>query len=194
MSQDPELQTISIETDTIASSENNNSSEMEEIVITSSQLSENNDNAGSESPPPSTEKPKKIRLKKDGTPDRRHLHLKSWKPGQSGNPKGKPKGTKNRTTLLKQVVLANAETLVLSEFEEIVKATLELAKQGDSTCLKIIWDRIIPSKRAIDEKEGKDDSLNISITIEGMEVKNVGGEPLDAEFTEVKDDDTTNSK
>ena len=167
---------------------------MEEIVITS-QLSENNDNAGSESPPPSTEKPKRnIRTKKDGTPDRRHLHLKSWKPGQSGNPKGKPKGTKNRTTLLKQVVLANAETLVLSEFEEIVKATLELAKQGDSTCLKIIWDRIIPSKRAIDEKEGKDDSLNISITIEGMEVKNVGGEPLDAEFTEVKDDDTTNSK
>jgi hypothetical protein len=172
----------------------NNSSGMEEIVITSP-LSGNNDNVGSESQPPSTEEPKKrnIRTKKDGTPDRRHLHLKSWKPGQSGNPKGKPKGTKNRTTLLKQVVLANAETLVLSEFEEIVKATLELAKQGDSTCLKIIWDRIIPSKRAIDEKEGKDDSLNISITIEGMEVKNVGGEPLDAEFTEV-DNDTPNSK
>ena len=86
------------------------------------------------------------------------------------NPLGKPKGTKNAHTLLKEAILQNAEEKVLQEFMTIVDTTVKLANQGDSTCLKILWDRIIPSKREVADK---DDKLNVVINISGMETKGV---------------------
>lgn len=115
-----------------------------------------------------------------------------WKKGKSGNPAGRPKGSKNQLTLLKEAVLHNAEEMVLSNFTDVVEATIELAKQGDATALKILWDRIIPAKRTVEDKPDGEDKLNISINITGMEVTEVGGEKIDtnvveAEFTEVED-------
>ena len=186
MSQDQEFQTISIETTT------NESLEEQQDVSPETETCPNVKNL-SVLDADGTEKP--VKRKADGTIDRRIFNkgnnlAPQWKKGHSGNPKGRPKGGKNRLTLLREAVKHNAETLVLEEFEKVVKATLDLAKEGDSTALKIVWDRIMPSKRAIEEKtDGKDDKLNISITIEGMEVKSVGGEPLDGEFTEIEDND-----
>ena len=34
----------------------------------------------------------------------REQNLKSWTKGQSGNPKGKPKGAKNRSTIIKEIL------------------------------------------------------------------------------------------
>lgn len=117
-----------------------------------------------------------------------------FKPGQSGNPNGRPKGSKNKLTLLREAVLESAEDIVLSNFEDIVRSTVELAKQGDATALKIVWDRIIPSKRAIEDKKEGSDKLNITINVEAMSVREIGGEPVktkvvDGEFTEVVDGD-----
>ena len=92
------------------------------------------------------------------------------KKGEVRNPLGKPKGTKNAHTLLKEAILQNAEEKVLQEFMTIVDTTVKLANQGDSTCLKILWDRIIPSKREVADK---DDKLNVVINISGMETKGV---------------------
>ena len=92
------------------------------------------------------------------------------KKGEVRNPLGKPKGTKNAHTLLKEAILQNAEEKVLQEFMTIVDTTVKLANQGDSTCLKILWDRIIPSKREVVDK---DDKLNVVINISGMETKGV---------------------
>ena len=99
-----------------------------------------------------------------------------WKPGQSGNPNGRPKGSNNKLTLLREAVLANAEHIVLENWEDLVQTTVALAKAGDSTALKILWDRVIPAKRAIEEKS-KEDKLNITINVNGMEV----GEIFDAD-------------
>jgi len=112
-----------------------------------------------------------------------------WKPGQSGNPNGRPKGSKNKLTILREAVLQKAETMVLNEWEDLVRTTIALAKQGDSTCIKILWDRVIPAKRAVEEKDGKEDKLNINITVQGMEVKSVFGdrtEVIEADYEEVE--------
>ena len=108
---------------------------------------------------------------------------------------GRPKGAKGKLTLLREAVLAKAEEMVLSDWEDVVKQTLELAKAGDSTALKILWDRVIPSKRAVEEGKGKEDKLNITINVEGMAVKAVMDEPLssnedliEAEYTDIEDD------
>jgi hypothetical protein len=101
-----------------------------------------------------------------------------WKKGQSGNPKGRPKGSKNQLTLLREAVLHNAEEMVLENWEELVAMTIEMAKMGDTTALKILWDRIIPSKRAVDDRV-VDNKPQIVIQVNKMdelEVSEIFGE------------------
>lgn len=129
---------------------------------------------------------------KESSESQSSLQSKSlWKPGQSGNPKGRPKGSKNKLSLLREAVLENAENIVLSNFEDIVRSTVELAKQGDATALKIVWDRIIPAKRTVEEKVEGEDRLNISINITGMEVSEIGGEKVDTNVVEADFKDIT---
>ena len=60
--------------------------------------------------------------------------------GQSGNPAGKPKGARHKTTLL-------AEKLMQDDAEKIVKAVIEAAQKGDMTAARIVLDRIAPARR-----------------------------------------------
>jgi len=56
-----------------------------------------------------------------------------FRPGQSGNPRGKEKGTRNLATML-------LEALLEGEAEEIGRKTIELALAGDSRALKACLD------------------------------------------------------
>ena len=59
-----------------------------------------------------------------------------FKPGQSGNPAGRPKGIKDRRVALRELLKPVAGDLV----EKVV----ELALAGDTTALRICIDRLIP--------------------------------------------------
>lgn len=61
----------------------------------------------------------------------------AYKPGQSGNPAGRPKGCRNRAT---QAVLA----LMEGAGEEIVRAVVDAAKAGDLTAARMVIDRLAP--------------------------------------------------
>jgi hypothetical protein len=63
-----------------------------------------------------------------------------FKPGQSGNPNGRPKGSRHRVTLL-------AERLVDGAAEEVVAKLIEYAKQGEPMALRILLDRILPPRK-----------------------------------------------
>jgi hypothetical protein len=109
--------------------------------------------------------------------------------------RGRKKGSRNKLTLLREAVLEKAEEMVLSDWEEVVENTLTLAKAGDTTCLKILWDRVIPSKRAIDTTQ-ENKTPEIVINISGLQVKSVMGEhvpqdedeSIDADYEEVVPD------
>jgi hypothetical protein len=60
--------------------------------------------------------------------------------GQSGNPKGKPKGARHKTTLL-------AEKLMADDAKAIVEAVLTAAKDGDMTAAKLVLERIAPARK-----------------------------------------------
>jgi len=66
---------------------------------------------------------------------------KPFKPGQSGNPAGKPPGAKNRATVL-------AQALFNGEAEALTRTIIELAKAGDMQALKICIDRLCPPMKA----------------------------------------------
>lgn len=63
-----------------------------------------------------------------------------FKPGQSGNPAGKPKGTRHKTTLA-------IEALLDGEAEKLTKKAISLALSGDITALRLCMDRLAPIRR-----------------------------------------------
>lgn len=64
----------------------------------------------------------------------------AWKPGQSGNPKGKPPGTRNRMTVLALAMMAD-------DLEEITRKVVDAAKDGDMQAAKFVIERSIPPAR-----------------------------------------------
>lgn len=60
--------------------------------------------------------------------------------GRSGNPLGRPRGVRNRATVL-------AEKLFEDDIEEICKQAIDQAKKGNIHAIKLILDRILPIKK-----------------------------------------------
>lgn len=65
-----------------------------------------------------------------------------FKPGQSGNPAGKPKGAKDKRTALRELLRPHAA--------DLVKKAVDMALAGDATALRICIDRLIPATKAKD--------------------------------------------
>ena len=62
---------------------------------------------------------------------------KPWKPGESGNPKGKPKGVRSKATQL-------TEQMVGNQAEQIVQRVIDGALAGDAVCLRLCMERLSP--------------------------------------------------
>lgn len=63
-----------------------------------------------------------------------------FKPGQSGNPKGKLPGTRNKITMA-------AQALLDGEGEALTRKAVELAMEGDMAALRLCLERILPPVR-----------------------------------------------
>lgn len=88
-----------------------------------------------------TEQPDWLKAHHEAHP---HGGPRGWLPGQSGNPAGRPKGSKNRKTLL------------VEEFEKegsaIARVVIAAALEGDMQAANIALQRISPPLRARAEK------------------------------------------
>ncbi len=62
-----------------------------------------------------------------------------FQPGQSGNPAGRPRGARNKRTIL-------AEKLFDDAAEPLTRALIELAQQGHPAALRLAMDRICPTR------------------------------------------------
>lgn len=84
------------------------------------------------------------------------------------NPKGagRPKGSKNSLTILQEAAVNGVMTQVLEEFDKVVKTTIEKAKEGDTVCLKILWDRVIPARKAVEHIQNPGNQ-GITIVVQG---------------------------
>ena len=60
--------------------------------------------------------------------------------GQSGNPAGRPRGARNKRTLL-------AESMFEADAAKLISKVIEVAKEGDVTALRLCIDRICPPQR-----------------------------------------------
>ena len=94
-----------------------------------------------------------------------------YKGMKSLNPEGRPKGSVNKFTALSRELMSN-------KGPEIVQKVIDLALEGDRTCLKMCMDRIIPTTKAV-EFRSSEDRGNVIINVGGLEAKKVEIEEKD---------------
>lgn len=63
-----------------------------------------------------------------------------FEPGQSGNPGGRPRGARNRSTKA-------LEAIFDGESEALTRKVIELAKDGDTVALRMCMDRLMPVRK-----------------------------------------------
>jgi hypothetical protein len=61
-------------------------------------------------------------------------------PGESGNPNGRPKGSRNKATIA-------SEALLDGEAEALTRKVIELALGGNLAALRLCFDRLLPPRR-----------------------------------------------
>ena len=96
---------------------------------------------------------------------------KLYKGMPSLNPNGRPKGSVNKYTAL-------SRELMSAKGPETVQRVIDLALEGDRTCLKMCMDRIIPTTKAV-EFRSSEDKGNVIINVGGLESKKVEIEEKD---------------
>lgn len=68
------------------------------------------------------------------------LRGRPFPPGTSGNPAGRPRGSRNRSTVI-------AQSLLDGDAEALVARAIALAKEGDGIALRLCIERLVPRKR-----------------------------------------------
>jgi len=63
-----------------------------------------------------------------------------FEPGQSGNPNGRPRGSRNKVTVA-------VEKLLEADAETIVKKAIEMAKGGDTALIRLCLSRLSPPRK-----------------------------------------------
>ena len=63
-----------------------------------------------------------------------------FQPGRSGNPSGRPAGSRHKTTLA-------VEQLLDGEAEKITRMAIDMALSGDSVAMRLCMDRLAPPRR-----------------------------------------------
>jgi hypothetical protein len=91
-----------------------------------------------------------------------------WQPGQSGNPAGKPKGTKNAITLLKVSLEQYLREEASDHMHDVLMKAIKMAKNGHPGMIKLLLDLHI-SKAGNHEEATGDDKITININSMGSE-------------------------
>jgi len=92
--------------------------------------------------------------------------------GVSGNPSGRPSGSKNRVNILK---ISLEEQFREGNFDKIVKilnSVVDDAMQGDKVAKKMVWDAAISKATLSEDKSGGGDTPGV--IIRHMEVQKQG--------------------
>jgi hypothetical protein len=106
-------------------------------------------------------------------------NLKSFKKGQSGNPKGRPKGSLNRSTIAKkwlevlsQEELEDGVVKWLSNEEAITLALIQKARKGDVNAYKALMDSAYgTAKDTVDINSNETKSIDFKKLISGIKAK-----------------------
>ena len=81
------------------------------------------------------------------------LQAGQFRPGQSGNPRGRPPGARNSATVM-------AEALLDGQAEALVQVVIAAAMDGDMTAMRLCLERLLPAKKSV--------TVEAAVTVEAM--------------------------
>jgi hypothetical protein len=113
--------------------------------------------------------------------------------GGKGIAPGRPKGAKNKSTLLKEALRGEFDEMLKKDFKKVLSVVVDQALDGCRQSQKLIIDRVVPSVHAVSDKDDNKFAGGFTINIGMLESgKSVTVSPdiQDAEYTEVTDEDT----
>lgn len=89
---------------------------------------------------------------------------KKFVAGKSGNPSGRPKGSKNQITLLRQSLELQLREAAAPDMAKVMRKAVDLALEGDRSMIKLLLELHV-SKQSNDEDRAADKvEINISST------------------------------
>ena len=104
---------------------------------------------------------------------------------------GRKKGSKNKSTLLREALNNNFESQLQESFHKVVEVVISQAvNEGCRQSQKLLLDRIVPTVHAESNKDKNPFANGISITIGSFEESktvSVSSDISDAEYEEVDD-------
>lgn len=83
--------------------------------------------------------------------------------GVSGNPAGRPKGSKNKITLMKLALEGELRTQMKPHMAEILAVAIQKAKEGDQGMIKLLLDKTLPTTKAADDEAPAKEKVQIFI-------------------------------
>lgn len=82
--------------------------------------------------------------------------------GESGNPAGRPKGSKNQITLAKLALEESLRDVLGPEMAQVAAKVVAQALEGDKSSQKLVWDSIM-SKQALTEEKSVGNKQEIKV-------------------------------
>jgi|TARA_R110000803_G_scaffold207237_1_gene275051 hypothetical protein len=111
------------------------------------------------------------------------------KGGPSLNPAGRPKGSKNKLTQMQNELIDQFAGEMNKEFKAVIRTIIREAKNGDMTAARLLMDRAIPARKAV-EHYGAQDSGGIVINIKGLEDVSLNEDTaINANFEEIDENE-----
>ena len=99
----------------------------------------------------------------DNTPVQRPDEATRFPTGVSGNAAGRPKGSKNRVTILKLMAEEAVRSEETDRMLEVARKIIDQALDGDKPSQKLVWDAVM-SKGSIDDRSQGQEKVQITIS------------------------------
>lgn len=86
-----------------------------------------------------------------------------WVKGQSGNPAGRPKGSKNAITLAKLQLEGELRAQMGPQMVQVMQKAIDLALQGDTMMIKLLVDSCVSKSRAGSDDDAPREKVVIQV-------------------------------
>lgn len=86
-----------------------------------------------------------------------------FRPGVSGNPKGRPLGSKNQITLFKIQVEGELRAQLKPRMADILDKAIDMALAGDGPMIKMLVDKWVSASRAGEDEAPPKEKIQINI-------------------------------
>ena len=103
-------------------------------------------------------------------------------------PRGRPPGSKNKRTLVKEMMKGEASDLLFENLPKVMNAVIEQAMEGCRTSQKMILDRAMPAAKAI-EVGTPDGGNEFTFTVRKLEetdIKRIKGDIIEGVAEEIE--------